>query len=464
MKSTIIDGIDFSKIEEYTPDDFYKAESINHNPELQFLIACEFEPYIVTEFTQEIYDKNSTLYSGDETQIWSHYEEEVMNLRVDWLVKSAKQGYSDACYELAQLFFRHISNKRKRVFYQAPNDEWNTMEPLLDDYEKEIDKLRGIGQRDKKSDEEKQTIYIEKYLKAIKKAAKRLHPQACEDLIRCYRFGAFGIKKNILFAKILIALVCLKNNCSYDWKSMDFINKLERKDRKKAFQKQISHNFLQQARKCLKELDKKNDYSKREKLIKAAESYFKKAVRYKDCSAQYEYAMFLLDYKRAPGEKVVHLLENAADRYVLARLQLGKYHLAYTDNLEEAVKYIRSSCNCHYGNEFGLNPDKWIEKYGNCAELKKKAISGDVQSMFELSEFYIARDSWAKSENAHFWVQKAAAGGHTKAMDTVGFALFMGWREFGGLNESLAIEYMTKAAEDNIAQSADILGECYIYG
>lgn len=62
MKSTIIDGIDFSKIEEYTPDDFYKAESINHNPELQFLIACEFEPYIVTEFTQEIYDKNSTLY------------------------------------------------------------------------------------------------------------------------------------------------------------------------------------------------------------------------------------------------------------------------------------------------------------------------------------------------------------------------------------------------------------------
>lgn len=43
MKSPIIDGIDFSKIEEYTPDDFYKAESINHNPELQFLIACEFE-------------------------------------------------------------------------------------------------------------------------------------------------------------------------------------------------------------------------------------------------------------------------------------------------------------------------------------------------------------------------------------------------------------------------------------
>ena len=34
MKSTIIDGIDFSKIEEYTPDDFYKAEySVSTNKE-----------------------------------------------------------------------------------------------------------------------------------------------------------------------------------------------------------------------------------------------------------------------------------------------------------------------------------------------------------------------------------------------------------------------------------------------
>lgn len=228
--------------------------------------------------------------------------------------------------------------------------------------------------------------------------------------------------------------------------------------------KKKSTEFLQQARKCLRELDKKNDYSKREKLIKSAESYFKKAVQCKDCSAKYEYAMFLLDYKGETGEKVLHLLEDAADRYELARLQLGKYHLAYTDNLDEAVNYIRSSCNHHYGNKFELNPDKWIKKYGNCAEVKKKAISGDVQAMFDLSEFYIASDSWAKSENAYFWVQKAAAGGHTKAMNTVGFALFMGWREFGGLNESLAIEYMTRAAEDNIAQSAEMLGECYVYG
>ena len=98
--------------------------------------------------------------------------------------------------------------------------------------------------------------------------------------------------------------------------------------------KKKSTEFLQQARECLRELDKRDNISKREKLLKSAESYFEKAVRYKDWSAQYEYAMFLLDYKREPGEKVVSLLENAADRYVLARLQLGKYHLAYTDNLE----------------------------------------------------------------------------------------------------------------------------------
>ena len=49
----------------------------------------------------------------------------------------------------------------------------------------------------------------------MKAAAEKLYPDACEDLIRCYTSGAFGIEKNQNKINELIEKVCADGK--YGW-------------------------------------------------------------------------------------------------------------------------------------------------------------------------------------------------------------------------------------------------------
>ena len=63
--------------------------------------------------------------------------------------------------------------------------------------------------------EEAQKEFTQKYLEAMKAAAEKLYPDACEDLIRCYTSGAFGIEKNQNKINELIEKVCADGK--YGW-------------------------------------------------------------------------------------------------------------------------------------------------------------------------------------------------------------------------------------------------------
>lgn len=60
-----------------------------------------------------------------------------------------------------------------------------------------------------------QKEFTQKYLEAMKAAAEKLYPEACEDLIRCYTSGAFGVEKNQDKINELIEKVCADGK--YGW-------------------------------------------------------------------------------------------------------------------------------------------------------------------------------------------------------------------------------------------------------
>ena len=70
--------------------------------------------------------------------------------------------------------------------------------------------------------EKAQEKITQQYLEAMKVAAEKLYPEACEDLIRCYTSGAFGIEKNQNKINELIEKVCADGKYRWDQEKFTF--------------------------------------------------------------------------------------------------------------------------------------------------------------------------------------------------------------------------------------------------
>jgi uncharacterized protein len=93
------------------------------------------------------------------------------------------------------------------------------------------------------------------------------------------------------------------------------------------------------------------------------------------------------------------------------------------------------------------------------ASLRTAAQAGDAQAQYELAEAYrVGRGVPADPEMAILWYRRAAAKGHARASDELGFTLFAN----GDRRE--AIPYIEKAAARGDARAFYLLGTAHFNG
>ena len=126
----------------------------------------------------------------------------------EYCTRKVELEKAKAIYEQGKEYYYLIDDTR---LFWTTYPEWQQTQ-YNELYQKRINDGRPENHTEKA-----QKDFTHKYLKAIKSAAEKLYPEACEDLIRCYTSGAFGVEKNQDKINELIEKVCTDGKYRWKW-------------------------------------------------------------------------------------------------------------------------------------------------------------------------------------------------------------------------------------------------------